>query len=106
SDDNPERIFVTAAAGLRLPDLDVGDIFSGPLVGVVDYSFGNFKLVASGSLPGFAPRRADGAQEPTRRSAHELTVATLNVRNLGPASTPMKLDRIADLIARNLAAPD
>jgi len=105
-DDNPERMVVSDSSNARLPDLDVGDAFAGPIVGVVDYSFGNYKLVPAGLLPGLAPSLADPAGEFPPSSPHELTVATLNVQNLSPGSAPMKFDRLAELIVQNLAAPD
>lgn len=103
-DDNPERMIVSGGPGAALPILDVGDAFTAPLVGVIDYSFGSFKLVAAASPVGFrlAPPRASFVPAPT----DELSVVTFNVQNLGPASPSAKLDGIADLLVGELGAPD
>ena len=42
-DFNPERIIIDDLMTI-LPDCNVGDTFDQPLVGVLDYSFGNFKI--------------------------------------------------------------
>src|SRR5262249_8490903 len=44
-DFNPERIFLDDLF-VPTPNVDVGDRFPGAIVGVVDYTFGNYKLEA------------------------------------------------------------
>jgi predicted extracellular nuclease len=103
-DNNPERIIVTG--GARLPDLDVGDSFTAPLVGIVDYAFGHFTLIADQAPFGLrlSPPRVRPALLPT--GPEDFTVATFNVQNLGPRSARAKLDGIAEVIANDLAGPD
>lgn len=87
-----------------LPDADVGDRLKGTVSGPLDYSFANFKLLAteapevrSGGLQrGKAPR-------PDRR---ELSVAAFNVENLAPDDDPEKFGRLAGQVVDNLRAPD
>lgn len=103
SDDyNPERLIVTKGAVVTLT-ANVGDSFS-RVTGVVDYSFGNFKVLAT-ELSGFA---AGGlAPEVTRRqAANELAVASFNVENLAPTDPQAKFDRLANQIVGNLQSPD
>src|SRR6266542_1199233 len=84
--------------------VDVGDSFHGAVVGVMDYSFGNFKVevtatpsVTSGGL----------AREVTAPAgANQLAVATFNVENLDPGDPQSKFDQLAGLIVNNLRAPD
>jgi len=86
SDDyNPERLIVTKGV-VATPTANVGDAFS-RITGVVDYSFGNYKVLAT-ELVGFA---AGGlAPEVTRRqAANELAVASFNVENLSPTALPV-----------------
>jgi predicted extracellular nuclease len=100
-DDNPERILVTG-----VPDLDVGDVLNGSITGVVDYAFGNFELVAD-EVPlslWLAPPRA--VRPMPAPNADELSVATFNLENLGPASDADKLERIAAIVVAELGAPD
>lgn len=43
NDYNPERIIMDDLLTI-LPDFDTGDQFTEPLLGVLDYNFGNYKL--------------------------------------------------------------
>jgi predicted extracellular nuclease len=105
-DFNPERIILNdlIAGGPDLPLVNVGDRFPGAIVGVMDYSFGNFKLqvtqlpaVVSGGL------QRETAGEP---GPGQLSVATFNVENLAPTDPPAKFATLAGLIVNNLKAPD
>lgn len=103
TDANPERIFVDDALA-AVPAANVGDTLSGAVVGVVDYSFGNFKL-----LPSASPVVSPGglAKEVTAvPSATQLAVATFNVENLDPADPQSKFDQLAAVIVANLRSPD
>ncbi len=78
NDFNPERILVDDGLA-ALPTVEVGDRFPDPIVGVIDYSFGNYKLqplkkmkVEHKSLPLNEAEPADDNQ---------LAVATFNVEN-------------------------
>ncbi|MFQ5752118.1 MAG: esterase-like activity of phytase family protein, partial [bacterium] len=51
-DFNPERILVDDRLVSGPPNVNVGDRFAGAIVGIVDYSFGNFKLLNTQPLPG------------------------------------------------------
>jgi predicted extracellular nuclease len=106
-DPNPERIFLDdelLADRAQMPSADVGDRLPGPLVGVLDYSFGNYKLQLLRPPrvePASLPRTAVPAARP-----EQLAVATFNVENLHPGAAPERLAALADLIVRNMAAPD
>ena len=55
-DFNPERLILanalSASAPLPAPSVDVGDLFPpGVVLGVLDYGFGNFKLLLTEPLP-------------------------------------------------------
>ncbi|WP_059012117.1 lamin tail domain-containing protein [Streptomyces specialis] len=102
-DFNPERIIVDDVLAAT-PAAHTGDTLSGSVTGVLDYSFGNFKL-----LPGASPVVADGgvAPETTQAAAaDELSVATFNVENLDPGDPQAKFDALADAIVTNLRSPD
>lgn len=104
TDFNPERIILTDDI-LSTPNVDVGDSFTSPIVGVIDYSFGNYKLQPLTSLStasgGFTP------EETTIEGGHaELTVATFNVENLSPGSGNSKFNGLADIVVTSLGSPD
>lgn len=104
SDDfNPERIFLDDQIA-STPTAVVGDHFTAPIVGVMDYSFGNFKLevttspiVVSGGL---------SQEVTTLPTANQLAVATFNVENLDPTDLPAKFSSLAGVIVNNLKSPD
>jgi predicted extracellular nuclease len=83
--------------------VNVGDGFTSSAIGVMDYSFGNFKLNITSALG-----RVDNGleREVTRESTgFEITVATYNVENLDPGDGA-SFARHADLIVNHLRSPD
>ena len=103
SDFNPERILIGRLFAPSTP-ADVGDRYSGPVTGVIDYNFGLFLL-----QPATSPDLAPGGltRETTRRQrGNELAVATFNVENLSPADPAQKFAALAAQVVRNLASPD
>jgi hypothetical protein len=103
-DGNPERIFLDDEIVRPVPLLNVGDHFAGPVVGVVDYSFGNFKV----ELTAVPVRVADGVTRETTAPSEpsQLSVATFNVENLRPADGTAKFNTLANLIVSRLLSPD
>jgi uncharacterized protein len=102
-DFNPERIQLDDEIVRPAPRVNVGDGFATAAVGVMDYSFGNYKLQLTQPLD-----RVDNGleREVTRASRdQELAVATFNVENLHPGSGG-QFAQLADLIVNNLRSPD
>jgi uncharacterized protein len=103
NDFNPERVLLDDRLA-PMPAANVGDTFSGSLIGVLDYDFGNFKL-----LPGSTPARVSGglaAETTTAAGAGQLAIATFNVENLDPGDPQSKFDALAGVIVNNMKAPD
>jgi uncharacterized protein len=101
NDFNPERIHLDDRL-MPVPSLDVGDRFRSPVVGILDYSFGNFKLDVSEPVVSVS----GGLRREVAKAAgnHEIAVATFNVENLDPGDD--SFDELAELIVDNLRAPD
>jgi len=102
-DFNPERIILDDVIAAT-PMVDTADTFGAPIVGVLDYSFGNFKLLVTTS-----PASVSGglARETVPMpGVGELSIATFNVENLDPTDPTSKFSELADLIVDNLGAPD
>ena len=102
-DNNPERLFIDDVLA-PTPVAKTGDTLTGTVTGVLDYSFGNYKLQVTAT-----PVVSDGGlqREITRASSrNELSVATFNVENLDPTDPPSKFDGLAQAIVINLASPD
>ena len=101
TDFNPERIHLDDTL-LAVPIVNVGDGFTTPVVGVLDYSFGNFKLNVTTALtrdPGTITREITDVP-----IDQEIAVATYNVENLDPSDTTFA--RHADYIVDHLRSPD
>jgi predicted extracellular nuclease len=102
NDPNPERIHLDDVLAAT-PVMDVGDTIPGSLFGVLDYSFGNFKLLVTSP-----PTAQDNelAREVTSAGSHkELMVATFNMENLSPVDAQEKFDGLAQIIVTNLRSP-
>jgi uncharacterized protein len=83
----------------------VGDVFTGPTIGPLDYSqFGGYFIAATtlGTVQDnhLAPIVAAG---PARK---QLSIATYNVENLAPGNPDSKFAALARGIVTNLASPD
>ena len=103
---NPERIILNdlIAGGPQMPLVNVSDSFPGAITGVIDYSFGNFKLEVI-SLPTLVSGGL-AREVATLPTGKQLSVAAFNVENLAPTDPPAKFTTLADLIINNLKAPD
>jgi predicted extracellular nuclease len=107
SDFNPERLILENGVVSSFPMLNVGDHFVGPVVGVMDYAFGNYKLLVSEALPPTAGTGVTPESTALVTSAPgQLTVASFNAENLDPTDPQSKFDGLARIIVTNLGAPD
>jgi predicted extracellular nuclease len=103
NDFNPERIILDDTLA-PTPDVNVGDHFEDPVVGVLDYSFANFKLNVTST-----PTRVDEhlQREVTQaQSDRQIAVATYNVENLDPTDPADAFARHAIHIVNHLRSPD
>ncbi|MBN9619242.1 MAG: hypothetical protein J0H43_05865, partial [Actinobacteria bacterium] len=87
------------------PGVDVGDVFQGSTIGVIDWSlYGGYTLQAStlGTVQhnNLAPVVAHAATK------KQLSVATYNVENLAPSDPASKFTALGSGIVTNLASPD
>jgi predicted extracellular nuclease len=102
-DANPERV-VADDSLVHLPALNVGDHYTGPLVGVLDYNFGNYFLEVTTAVDGIH----DGVTPETAApvGADQISIGTFNFENLAPTDPQSKFDRLAALVVQNLRSPD
>lgn len=105
TDSNPERIMLDDAF-IMMPEIHVGAVFGEPIVGLVDYDFGNYRVqplgkpVLSQNVP-FKPSEARGVQEDW-----ELAIATYNLENFNSLQELERSRQIAREIVELLKAPD
>ena len=108
--DNPEMLVLADSPRVNgvtnLPSVDVGDGWSGEVVGIVDYAFDNPLLLLSEPLPAFV----DGDLQPEVTSLvhgpDQLTIATFNLENVDGLDEQAKFDGLAQQIVTNLLSPD
>ena len=103
NDFNPERVILDDAI-MTTPSANTGDTFPGATIGVLDYNFGNFKLlitqIGTPSSGGLA-REVTAAASPG-----QLAMATFNVENLDANEPVSKFNALATMIVTNLRSPD
>jgi predicted extracellular nuclease len=106
NDFNPERIILNdlIVGGPTLPTVNVGDHFDAPAIGVIDYSFDNYKLEVTAPLSAVSSNLTQETTSPA--NGGQLAIATFNVENLDPADGPTKFNTLAGMIVNNLKAPD
>ncbi|MCI0518741.1 MAG: lamin tail domain-containing protein [Chloroflexi bacterium] len=101
-DFNPERLILDDTL-FSTPRVNTGDTITETL-GVMDYSFGNFKLYVTATPAyadnGLAQEVAPGGPE------YQLAVATFNVENLDALDAQTKFDELAELVVNHLLSPD
>ncbi len=109
---NPERVLIDY---LELPAIAVqdpvvlpvvGDRFTAPVIGVMSYSFGNFKVRPTGQLPSVTVRGLERESASPAGDPAILSVAAFNVYNLSPADDAAKFEDLARTIVSGLAVPD
>ncbi len=83
---------------------NVGDTYRGSTVGVLDYDFGNYHLMATKA----APLTSGGIRRTVapRAGLTQLAIGTFNVENLDALDPQSKFDRLADQLVHNMASPD
>ncbi len=105
---NPERIILNDVmlreGGQSLPLANIGDHFPGSIVGIMDYSFGNYKLQLTED-PAFKGGNLSRAVI-ADRTRDQLEIATFNVENLSPSDPITKFNTLATIIVTNLKSPD
>lgn len=111
-DFNPERILIDYLEEPSIATQDpvvlplVGDVFTAPIVGVVSYSYGNYKVRPVGQLPAVTPRNLPRESAAVESDPAVLSVAAFNVYNLSAHDEARKFDDIAATIVDALVRPD
>ncbi len=103
-DFNPERILIDDGLVSSPPQVNVGEKFTAPVVGVMSYTFGNFKLLNFEPLP--ASTGTLDLEVTTPGADEELSVATMNVENLDPGDDPARINGLAERIVNHMLSPD
>ncbi|GAB4195800.1 MAG: hypothetical protein OHK0022_12820 [Roseiflexaceae bacterium] len=103
SDFNPERLIIDDLLVANPPAAAVGDNL-GTVVGLLDYSFGNFKLLNTAALA----RTSGGLMRETTTltsAADKLTIGDFNIENFSPQAG-QRITDTAQIIVNRMGAPD
>lgn len=103
NDFNPERIIIDDAI-VYSDTVNVGASFTGPITGVLDYSFGNFKFLNVEPLPSTSGGVI--SETTTAPTINQLHVASFNVYNLDPGDGAARFTGLASQMVNNLQSPD
>ncbi len=102
-DFNPERIILDDSLA-SLPEVKTGEILESPIIGIVDYSFGNFKIQVLSRIKG--DKSGVEKESAADEAKNELTIATYNVENLDAADSEKRFELLANQIVNHLKSPD
>lgn len=105
NDFHPERITVSDKLESITGEVKVGDKFDGPLVGIIDYSFANYKLFHTRSFT-VQPSHYEPPVTSISPKEDKLTIASYNIENFSAKTDSAKINRIAETIVDNMKAPD
>ena len=102
-DFNPERLILDDVF-VSTSDVKVGDQFKNPIMGIMDYSFGNYKILPIEKIEPIS--NILERQSYKRKNDSEITIATYNVENLSPLDEIGKFNQLAMDITYHLDLPD
>ena len=106
-DPNPERLMLDDKF-IRMPNIQLGDVFTQPIVGIIDYDFGNYRIQPTEKLVFQAQHKFENittVELPELKSSQKA-VASLNVNNLSHRESPERVNSFARMITLELGSPD
>ena len=101
-----DRVLFGRTLGGEMSPVDVGARVAGPTVGVVDYSWGSYRLRPLAPPVVESPGRGCDVVTSLAGDRRRLTAATLNVENLSVAGPAERFAAIGALVARRMRGPD
>lgn len=101
----PERVIVSRRIAGKMPDLQVGDRITAPIVGIVDYNFSNYRLQILAPPAVSSSERPCGERAALAGNARHLTLATFNVENFSIANAGARIERLGRTVVDALGAP-
>jgi len=99
------RVMVSGRLAGGLPDAAVGDAVADPVVGVVDYSFSNYKVLATARIAAAGRGASCAASSSLSEEPGTIRVATSNVENLSATDPAARFELAGRVIAHDLGAP-
>ncbi|MBK9965111.1 MAG: esterase-like activity of phytase family protein [Holophagales bacterium] len=101
-----DRVFAGRRISGEMPRADVGARIRGPVTGIVDYAYSNYRFWPLAPLTLEADGHGCDASATLRGDRRHLTIASFNVENLSVAGPAERFTRIGEVIARRIGSPD
>jgi len=101
-----DRVLLGRRIAGEMPRADVGARASGPIAGIVDYAFSNYRFWPLAPLAVDAAGRGCEGTTTLRGDDRHLTIASFNVENLSAAGPAERFTRIGEVLARRVGSPD
>jgi len=101
-DENPEKLMIDAASSFT-KEVNVGDTFTNPIVGIMDYSFGNFKIW---TIKDPVIQTTEIAHSIIKLNSESLTIASYNIENFSRFDDNSRIHKLGCQIAKDLQSPD
>jgi hypothetical protein len=101
-----DRVFLGRRLAGEMPAADVGARVKGPVTGIADYAYGNYRIWPVAPLSVESEGRGCDVAASLRGDRRHLTIATFNVENLTVAGPAERFERIGEAIARRMGSPD
>jgi len=102
---HPERIVIDDRLVAHPPAVRVGDRLTGPIDGVLHYSYGSYKVLNTEPLSVAPGATVDPRSTTLTADGDHFTVATFNVENLFASSDQTKFAALAEIVVRRLGGP-
>jgi uncharacterized protein len=101
-DENPEKIMVDAASSFT-QKVNLGDGIANLIIGVMDYSYGNFKIW---TITDPVVKQRSTKTKDVEIGENSLTVATYNLENFSRFDDSARIRQIGCQIVKDLYSPD
>jgi endonuclease/exonuclease/phosphatase family metal-dependent hydrolase len=101
-----DRVLLGRRLAGSMPVVDVGARVSGPILGITDYAYGNYRVWPLAPVHVESEGRGCDARTSLHPDRRHLTIATLNVENLSVAGPTERFERIGERIVKRMGAPD
>lgn len=106
-DFNPERLMLDDAF-ILMPDIQLGDLITSPVVGIIDYDYKNYRIQpltkftfqSNNNIQAFLNQEAPVAKET------QLSLASFNVLNLSHLESIERVRSVANIVVGKLGSPD
>ncbi len=107
NDANPERIMLDDKF-IQMPEIKLGDLITQPIIGIVDYDFGNYRILPTEKLvfqSKGAVEQFTNIEPPVLKST-QISIANLNLLNFSYLESTKRGDGFARMIVNELGSPD